>query len=386
MYNRKRISGFTLIELLVVIAIIAVLAAILFPVFAAAREKARSTTCLNNERQILAALQMYVQDNSDTFMPAPSMGTVWSSALPGLGGKVFDCPSAIGPAGQSNPKYAINSALYSKKAGLVQNPASLAVLGDLNLKFGSNTYDFSGDPTAANTVNTATISTLFDPRHNNGVNIGTLDGSVRTVLLSSNNKNDKTTIVDRLLAMNIAVIAPIGSSPYKLDVTGGSTTTDGTLQLGEGFTSGTYHNWEGYANGAVKNNAYYDNDPATWGGRHPDVPPYVMRSGFYGLTPPLIPTKIRYQNYNVWQRLQPLRVMGRTWTGGTADTNWTTIYTTTAKSGDPAYTWYEVNIPCANAYADVAFVIGSDSNAGQAGQDPFIADICEMEIWGVPCR
>src|SRR5262245_17131853 len=57
-----RKSGFTLIELLVVIAIIAILAAILFPVFAQAREKARQTTCLSNEKQMGLALTMYAQD------------------------------------------------------------------------------------------------------------------------------------------------------------------------------------------------------------------------------------------------------------------------------------------------------------------------------------
>ncbi len=54
--------GFTLIELLVVIAIIAILAAILFPVFARAREKARQTSCLNNVRQLMTGHAMYVQD------------------------------------------------------------------------------------------------------------------------------------------------------------------------------------------------------------------------------------------------------------------------------------------------------------------------------------
>ena len=55
-------SAFTLIELLVVIAIIAILAAILFPVFASAREKVRQTTCASNEKQIGLALLQYVQD------------------------------------------------------------------------------------------------------------------------------------------------------------------------------------------------------------------------------------------------------------------------------------------------------------------------------------
>jgi len=62
-------KGFTLIELLVVIAIIAILAAILFPVFARAREKARQTSCLSNLKQVGTALLMYAQDN-DERLPA----------------------------------------------------------------------------------------------------------------------------------------------------------------------------------------------------------------------------------------------------------------------------------------------------------------------------
>ncbi|BDI28930.1 hypothetical protein CCAX7_009810 [Capsulimonas corticalis] len=60
-------KGFTLIELLVVIAIIAIFAAILFPVFAQAREKARQTTCASNEKQIGLAILQYNQDNDETF-------------------------------------------------------------------------------------------------------------------------------------------------------------------------------------------------------------------------------------------------------------------------------------------------------------------------------
>lgn len=60
-----RPRAFTLIELLVVIAIIAILAAILFPVFSKARERAVSTTCLSNEKQLANGFMMYTQDNED---------------------------------------------------------------------------------------------------------------------------------------------------------------------------------------------------------------------------------------------------------------------------------------------------------------------------------
>jgi prepilin-type N-terminal cleavage/methylation domain-containing protein/prepilin-type processing-associated H-X9-DG protein len=74
-------DGFTLIELLVVIAIIAILAAILFPVFAQAREKARSASCISNIRQMNTAAQMYVQDWDETYPLAfgyyPTYGWLW---------------------------------------------------------------------------------------------------------------------------------------------------------------------------------------------------------------------------------------------------------------------------------------------------------------------
>lgn len=66
--NPKK-SGFTLIELLVVIAIIAILAAILFPVFAKARENARKTACVSNIKQLGTAWMMYVQDYDEKFPP-----------------------------------------------------------------------------------------------------------------------------------------------------------------------------------------------------------------------------------------------------------------------------------------------------------------------------
>jgi prepilin-type N-terminal cleavage/methylation domain-containing protein/prepilin-type processing-associated H-X9-DG protein len=97
-------NGFTLVELLVVIAIIAILAAILFPVFAQAREKGRQTSCLSNVRQLATALMLYVQDHDEVFPPvlgvAPTDTLVyqasWMSRLQpytrNLG--LFFCPSS----------------------------------------------------------------------------------------------------------------------------------------------------------------------------------------------------------------------------------------------------------------------------------------------------
>ena len=75
---KSRTRGFTLIELLVVIAIIAILAAILFPVFAQAREKARATACLSNTKQLGLAFAMYVQDYDETtLMVGPDHDWWW---------------------------------------------------------------------------------------------------------------------------------------------------------------------------------------------------------------------------------------------------------------------------------------------------------------------
>lgn len=116
--------GFTLIELLVVIAIIVILAAILFPVFASAREKARQITCASNERQLGMAFMQYLEDYDDLFpcgVPNTLYGDVvlngwgWAGEIypyvksPG----VYDCPDDVRlPAdqhpGQSPISYAYN--------------------------------------------------------------------------------------------------------------------------------------------------------------------------------------------------------------------------------------------------------------------------------------
>jgi len=83
-----RRQGFTLIELLVVIAIIAILAAILFPVFAKAREKAMQATCTQNQRQLAVAVQIYAQDHDQTL---PTADSVWGSLAIDRG--ILICPT-----------------------------------------------------------------------------------------------------------------------------------------------------------------------------------------------------------------------------------------------------------------------------------------------------
>jgi len=140
MQRSKRLSNapraFTLIELLVVIAIIAILAAILFPVFAQAREKARQTSCLSNLKQIGVGLMMYSQDYDEQLPPAwigypnvnwPGVARWMDVVQPYVKNtQIFSCPSSNTkyvpvPPGQTvdgagvadkNGGYAMNVAYY----------------------------------------------------------------------------------------------------------------------------------------------------------------------------------------------------------------------------------------------------------------------------------
>jgi len=122
--SSRRRSGFTLIELLVVIAIIAILAAILFPVFAKAREKARQTACLNNQKQIATSIMLYVQDHDELL---PAAASVWGDL--NLDKGVLICPTAGKKVANG---YGYSSFVAGKALGEITNPESSPLVCDSN--------------------------------------------------------------------------------------------------------------------------------------------------------------------------------------------------------------------------------------------------------------
>jgi prepilin-type N-terminal cleavage/methylation domain-containing protein/prepilin-type processing-associated H-X9-DG protein len=111
---KNKPAGFTLIELLVVIAIIAILAAILFPVFARARENARRASCMSNLKQIALGAKMYIQDYDEKYPPLyyqspPGTYVFWPQYIyPYVKSKqLFVCPSEGNSAGNGNMSDAV---------------------------------------------------------------------------------------------------------------------------------------------------------------------------------------------------------------------------------------------------------------------------------------
>jgi len=177
--------AFTLIELLVVIAIIAILAAILFPVFARAREKARQASCLSNVKQTTLATMMYAQDYDETLpfaigMSGPSLVGLMELLGPYMKNQQIQrCPSDPTGAidltlfGLSRYSYAWNNVLYAYRVpgrpmgacislAQVPNPAATVTIYD------GRDIGFTGAPN---------LVACF--RHNQGANSGFLDGHAK---------------------------------------------------------------------------------------------------------------------------------------------------------------------------------------------------------------
>ncbi len=172
--------GFTLIELLVVIAIIAILAAILFPVFARAREKARQTSCLSNLKQVGTAMLMYIQDYDECYgqsMSGTTAGTttVYHELMPYMkNAQILECPSnkdemtiaamsavlgslgapPVVPLGTPGISYIYNTAVWEDgnltappsgtrpiKDSEIPRPSETMSLGDGNLEVAPNQFN-----------------------------------------------------------------------------------------------------------------------------------------------------------------------------------------------------------------------------------------------------
>jgi prepilin-type N-terminal cleavage/methylation domain-containing protein/prepilin-type processing-associated H-X9-DG protein len=217
-------KGFTLIELLVVIAIIAILAAILFPVFARAREKARQSSCLSNVKQISLGAMMYTQDYDETYPPglvgSPGMGQgVVSQSNYFLDSKmhydiiypyvmnvqVFFCPSGNKGSAYSSD-YGFNGNLCRDvrtgtlpvKMAAVKAPAEIFTCLDAGpymvdqydvtgpqgaFWYVPGTWDEARDPTAvgfgSSLLSGFAQSDYQGGRHNEGINIGFADGHAK---------------------------------------------------------------------------------------------------------------------------------------------------------------------------------------------------------------
>jgi prepilin-type N-terminal cleavage/methylation domain-containing protein/prepilin-type processing-associated H-X9-DG protein len=193
-------QGFTLIELLVVIAIISILAAILFPVFARARESARRASCMSNLKQIGLAMMMYVQDYDEHYpknsyasgevLPCPGNTSTSCRAFWPLrvypyvkSVQVFNCPSdtvnwtgkdvANGTAVAHTISYGYNQAFGGGPImAEVDKPSQTALLGD---DMGYYRYYLYSYCYAGSTTDYRCMS----DRHLNGANITFADGHVK---------------------------------------------------------------------------------------------------------------------------------------------------------------------------------------------------------------
>ncbi|MHB8993988.1 MAG: prepilin-type N-terminal cleavage/methylation domain-containing protein [Armatimonadota bacterium] len=189
-----RRRGFTLIELLVVIAIIAILAAILFPVFARAQEKAMQANCLANTKQLLLALTQYVADYDGvlcTWCIVTPGQTPTSHRWPEMlqpyvkNVDIFYCPMGADPPNPPVPWAANNSMQYGMPLRYTPNsspfmmdgfkdPSTLIYVVDArNMNCGCQT------DTYLSATNRVTYWNYVQFRHNEGANVGFMDGHAK---------------------------------------------------------------------------------------------------------------------------------------------------------------------------------------------------------------
>lgn len=190
--------GFTLIELLVVIAIIAILAAILFPVFARAREKARQASCSSNLKQIALANLMYAQDYDEKLAaecltpsgwpPGPNVPQdkyCWRIMVEPYvkNWQVFICPSHNAGAAYGAGSYGYNCRNCSQASlGSIDRPSEVLMFVDNNGAQHAKPFNPDGTPLCGNNCCNGNIrDNGWKPgaRHNEGSNIAFVDGHVK---------------------------------------------------------------------------------------------------------------------------------------------------------------------------------------------------------------
>lgn len=195
--------GFTLIELLVVIAIIAILAAILFPVFARAREKARQSACSSNLKQLGLAFTMYCQDydemtpigyNGQTGDTNPWWYKSWRARIyPYVNNyQLFICPSkpmTLPPTGYGS--YGINAYIGETGGGggryslaQIEAPAETFALGE------NDDGDWVIEPNGAYCTPPWPTPGWVFARHNEGANFAFMDGHVKWMKMSTAHENN----------------------------------------------------------------------------------------------------------------------------------------------------------------------------------------------------
>jgi len=199
-------KGFTLIELLVVIAIIAILAAILFPVFAKAREKARQASCVSNVKQIMNAAMMYTQDYDEVMTWSPNRWQLGTYADPWItwvvqlqpytkNWDVFACPSTkkssmINYWGVDYtvwPTYAVNNYVWDSNytapvpMAAVQSPADKIYIADSNHPVLGNAQGYMTSSACGNWVCGLNVNSthIWQTPHNGGLVVGYIDGHVK---------------------------------------------------------------------------------------------------------------------------------------------------------------------------------------------------------------
>jgi prepilin-type N-terminal cleavage/methylation domain-containing protein/prepilin-type processing-associated H-X9-DG protein len=201
--------GFTLIELLVVIAIIAILAAILFPVFARAREKARQASCQSNVKQIALAGLMYLQDYDELNLvhrcdcSPPTNAVCYHEAIQPYvkNTQLYTCPSSPTACGRANQypalQYGCNLGVNRQPIAKLAKPAETIWWGDSQSSIGyfgscqNPANEGSGDCPWQRVVNGI--------RHNEGANYGFFDGHVKWLKLNAVSRRNSS---DNLWDMN----------------------------------------------------------------------------------------------------------------------------------------------------------------------------------------